>query len=352
MTAKPAEGKTEKGNSSVSDEVQKVTSPAVSAADVSTKAADTAVKKPVTKSTPVPSSEPLAKTATPKKIDPFAGSANNNLLAGGQNNTPAVETKGAPTAFNRQQANTASVATKSADSTGGDLANKPPVGVKSQSIPDTKVVDTRSIASKGSVSSEQTTLKPSFVEPVNSGAVQESVTSSAPTEVPIVTPSADVPPKPESKGFFASLKSLITGDDEEEVSSTAVAEPATVAAAPASAIVAPKPKSELKPVEVVVPGAGLTVAERLEMAELSFSLEQYQQALSVWAPLAQEGNAVAQYHLGQMFHEGYAVPVDRVKAHYWWSLAKQNGSSKAAQSLERLEATLTFLEKQQLQTVN
>ncbi|WP_369405908.1 hypothetical protein [Sneathiella glossodoripedis] len=88
------------------------------------------------------------------------------------------------------------------------------------------------------------------------------------------------------------------------------------------------------------------------MAELSFSLEQYQQALSVWAPLAQEGNAVAQYHLGQMFHEGYAVPVDRVKAHYWWSLAKQNGSSKAAQSLERLEATLTFLEKQQLQTVN
>ncbi|MEH6478227.1 MAG: hypothetical protein V7727_21210, partial [Sneathiella sp.] len=87
-------------------------------------------------------------------------------------------------------------------------------------------------------------------------------------------------------------------------------------------------------------------------ASLSFAVEEYQQALSVWAPLAQQGNSEAQFNLGQMFYEGYAVPVDRVKAFQWWSKAKANGSTVASSSLDKLAPSLTYLEKRRLQIAN
>ncbi len=277
------------------------------------------------KTSPATVSTPAAKPAVSQNIptkrkDPFAGSANNKLLND--------ETKGAPTAFNAP-------------------APKPAkLEATQKSAP--QVVDTTKV---------EKPIEPApVVKPKPSAVVVEAPTVEAPKAPVVVAEQKKAEPAPEkeeSKGFFSSLKSLIVGDDETAESGSNVASaPVPQTLAPASAIPAPAPQTNVQPVERVVTGNGLSIAERMEMAQLSFTLEQYQQALSVWAPLAQEGNAEAQYHLGQMFYKGYAVPVDRVKAYYWWSKAKSNGSEIAASSLEQLDASLTFIEKQQLKSVN
>ncbi len=172
----------------------------------------------------------------------------------------------------------------------------------------------------------------------------------------------------EKKGFFAALKSLIVGDKEETTSaSPAKATASSSAPAKMATPTITKPVTPKAPVVVaakpaiaptaapalpVTGGSGLTLSEQLEMADLAFTLEEYQQALNVWAPLAQKGNAEAQFNLGNMFLGGHAVPVDRVRAYYWWEKAKNNGSPKAAVSLDKLKKSLTFLEKRQLKRTN
>ncbi len=47
----------------------------------------------------------------------------------------------------------------------------------------------------------------------------------------------------------------------------------------------------------------------------------YATALREWRPLAKQGNADAQYNLGQMYRYGYGVPQDYVQAHMWYNLA-------------------------------
>ena len=44
-------------------------------------------------------------------------------------------------------------------------------------------------------------------------------------------------------------------------------------------------------------------------------------AIREWRPLAEQGNAKAQYNLGVMYDEGLGVPQDYVQAHMWYSLA-------------------------------
>ncbi len=117
----------------------------------------------------------------------------------------------------------------------------------------------------------------------------------------------------------------------------------------------PEPKTEtasLSGATGLPPGSGLSTAEKLEMADLAYTLKQYQQSLSIWAQLAEAGNAEAQYRLGGLFNAGVAVPVDRVRAYYWWDKAKANGSAEAAAALADLQQTLTYLEKRQIERVN
>ncbi|USG62923.1 hypothetical protein NBZ79_08025 [Sneathiella marina] len=97
---------------------------------------------------------------------------------------------------------------------------------------------------------------------------------------------------------------------------------------------------------------GLTLEEKLEMADLAYTLKEYQQSLSIWAVLAQQNNAEAQYRLGKLFYSGHAVPIDRVRAYYWWEKAKGNGSADAGVALANLEKTLTHMELRQIQRTN
>ncbi|GEM_PF-215306 len=233
-----------------------------------------------------------------------------------------------------------------------------------------------------------------FSKPKQPSAVKKPVETAKQQVAPVKTAEEKPAKKEENKGFFATLKSLVVSEEPEaktvappktsigttvtgETTATKAAapepskpsapspatktaprpEPAIRPAAIAKATPAPKPaaqpvKQKSAPAPVQATGNGLSLGEQLEMASLAYTLEEYQQALSVWAPLAQNGNAEAQYNLGVMFNEGHAVPVDRVRAYYWWSKARDGGNQKAARSLAELEKTLTFLEKRQLQRTN
>jgi TPR repeat protein len=128
---------------------------------------------------------------------------------------------------------------------------------------------------------------------------------------------------------------------------SAPAEPVKLAAVSPSSADAPRKVASTAPA-----GTGLTTAEKLEMADLAYRLKEYQQSLAIWATLAQAGNAEAQYRLGTLFDDGVAVPVDRVRAYYWWEKAKASGSAAAAEALASLEKSLTHMEKRQIQRTN
>lgn len=61
-------------------------------------------------------------------------------------------------------------------------------------------------------------------------------------------------------------------------------------------------------------------------------------AYTIWKPLADNGNAEAEYHLGYMYQTGTGVPESKSKALYWYQLAAKHGHRKSvilAQVLKR-----------------
>ncbi|WP_169569768.1 SEL1-like repeat protein [Sneathiella limimaris] len=336
---------------------------------VEPKAGKPAVSTPAVTATAAPASAPVTKTAEKPKFDPFAGSANNKALKS--------EQTGAPTAFNQEPAPAPAPEKSVAAAPQKQVQTEsPPAKVVSEpkrivseasaatsekpALPEPKTVDTTALQNpeKAELKSlPQPELKPAPATEQSTVAAPAETTSAPVATAPITQPTEDSQSTAEntddgqSKGFFGSLKALVFGEGEDKSQEDTPEPSSTVAVAPTPAIERPKAAAP-KPVEVVVPADGLTIDEKLEMAQLSFEVEQYQQALNIWAPLAQQGNVTAQYNLGRMFNEGYAVPVDRVKAYYWWQKAKSNGSELAATSLEQLETTLTFIEKERLKQLN
>ena len=53
-------------------------------------------------------------------------------------------------------------------------------------------------------------------------------------------------------------------------------------------------------------------------------------ALSEWKPLAEQGDASAQYNLGDMYRIGYGVPQDDKTAVKWYTLAAEQGNANAS----------------------
>ena len=59
----------------------------------------------------------------------------------------------------------------------------------------------------------------------------------------------------------------------------------------------------------------------------------YATALSEWKPLAEQGDAVAQYNLGLMYDNGYGVSQDYKTAVKWYTLAAEQGVADAQYAL-------------------
>jgi len=59
----------------------------------------------------------------------------------------------------------------------------------------------------------------------------------------------------------------------------------------------------------------------------------YATALFEWRPLAEQGNAKAQYNLGLMYRKGQGVPQDDAEAVGWWCKAAEQGDAAAQNNL-------------------
>ena len=62
----------------------------------------------------------------------------------------------------------------------------------------------------------------------------------------------------------------------------------------------------------------------------------YATALQEWTPLADQGDAVAQYNLGQMYRMGHGVPQDYKTAVKQYTLAAGQGYAEAQYNLAKM----------------
>jgi TPR repeat protein len=62
----------------------------------------------------------------------------------------------------------------------------------------------------------------------------------------------------------------------------------------------------------------------------------YTTALREWRPLAEQGDALAQYNLGVLYRKGRGVPQDDVQARQWYAKAAAQGQAKAQFNLGTL----------------
>lgn len=63
---------------------------------------------------------------------------------------------------------------------------------------------------------------------------------------------------------------------------------------------------------------------------------EYATALREWRPLAEQGDALAQYNLGVLYRKGRGVPQDDVQARQWYAKAAAQGQAKAQYNLGTL----------------
>ena len=59
----------------------------------------------------------------------------------------------------------------------------------------------------------------------------------------------------------------------------------------------------------------------------------YATALREWTPLAEQGDAAAQFNLGVMYEKGQGVPQDDKTAVKWYRLAAEQGNASAQNNL-------------------
>lgn len=77
------------------------------------------------------------------------------------------------------------------------------------------------------------------------------------------------------------------------------------------------------------------VAQDYDEGLAAYELGDYAVAYRNWRPLAEQGNAYAQYNLGVMYDTGKGVPPDSVQAHMWYNLAAAQSDEGSGDPLKR-----------------
>ena len=65
----------------------------------------------------------------------------------------------------------------------------------------------------------------------------------------------------------------------------------------------------------------------------AYKRKDYKTAYKLWLPLAEQGNALAQFFLGLMYAEGQGVPQDYKEAVKWFRLSAEQGLAQAQYNL-------------------
>ena len=79
--------------------------------------------------------------------------------------------------------------------------------------------------------------------------------------------------------------------------------------------------------------ASPAMAGPLEDAHAAYERGDYATAMSLWRPLADQGDAGAQRNLGLMYFRGQVVPQDYAQAFAWWLVAAGQGDAGAQRNL-------------------
>jgi TPR repeat protein len=84
---------------------------------------------------------------------------------------------------------------------------------------------------------------------------------------------------------------------------------------------------------VVICLAAPAYAAPMDDAAAALRRGDYATALKIIRPLAEQGNALAQFNLGVSYDQGWGVPQDADEALKWYRLAADQGYSLAQQNL-------------------
>lgn len=71
-------------------------------------------------------------------------------------------------------------------------------------------------------------------------------------------------------------------------------------------------------------------------AEKAMHAGNYAEAYCIWRHLADRGHPIAMYNIGWMYHNGFGLVIDDIKAAEWWRNAAESGLEEAEQALGML----------------
>lgn len=75
------------------------------------------------------------------------------------------------------------------------------------------------------------------------------------------------------------------------------------------------------------PAAPAATQQQLDKAETAFEAGRAAEAVAIWQPLAEAGNAQAQARLGKAYYQGRGVQQDYAQAVQWFEKAAAQGSA-------------------------
>lgn len=75
--------------------------------------------------------------------------------------------------------------------------------------------------------------------------------------------------------------------------------------------------------------AAPVLAEEFDVGMTAYRSGEYEKALEVWLPMAEQGVADAQYGIAVMYENGHGVPKDEAKALEWYLKAAEQGDANA-----------------------
>jgi TPR repeat protein len=79
----------------------------------------------------------------------------------------------------------------------------------------------------------------------------------------------------------------------------------------------------------------------LEDGNAAYKRGDYTTAMRILRPLADQGGGMAETIVGSMYYFNHGVPLDRISAYMWFSLATANGDSLGASFLKQMTLTMT-----------
>ena len=91
---------------------------------------------------------------------------------------------------------------------------------------------------------------------------------------------------------------------------------------------------------VLLASTGMSVSQDFEKGGDAFERGDYATALREWTPLAEQGDADAQYNLGLMYDQGWGVSQDYRTAVKWYTLAAEQGDAYAQTNLKEIKSRL------------